>query len=116
MRERALARHVVDRLAEHPDKRFSDHKAWTAHLDVLGITALKVNPDPVMITTESALWGSIKAHGLLPNTVIVSDDAGTHPRPRPSALIDHRCHSYDRRCGQGTPRVLPLLPHFLLSC
>jgi hypothetical protein len=76
MRERALARHVVNRLAEHPDKRFSDHKAWTAHLDALGITALKVNPDPVMIATESALWGSIKAHGLLPNTVIVSDDAG----------------------------------------
>jgi hypothetical protein len=76
MRERALARHVVDRLAEHPDKEFSDHKAWNAHLDALGITALKVNPDPVLIATESALWGSVKAHGLLPNTVIVSDDAG----------------------------------------
>jgi hypothetical protein len=30
----------------------------------------------VMIATESALWGSIQAHGLLPNAVIVSDDAG----------------------------------------
>src|SRR5208337_4629577 len=76
MRERALARHVIDRLAEHPDKQFSDHKAWSAHLDALGITALKVNPDPVLIATEGALWGSVKAHGLLPNTVIVSDDAG----------------------------------------
>lgn len=28
------------------------------------------------IATEGALWGSRKAHGLLPNTVIVSDDAG----------------------------------------
>jgi hypothetical protein len=76
MRERALARHVIDRLAEHPDKQFSDHKAWSAHLDALGITALKVNPDPVLIATEGALWGSVRAHGLLPNTVIVSDDAG----------------------------------------
>jgi hypothetical protein len=76
MRERALARHVIDRLAEHPDKQFSDHKAWNAHLDALGIAALKVNPNPVLIATEGALWGSVKAHGLLPNTVIVSDDAG----------------------------------------
>jgi hypothetical protein len=76
MRERALARHVIDRLAEHPEKQFSDHKAWNAHLDALGIAALKVNPDPVLIATEGALWGSVKAHGLLPNTVIVSDDAG----------------------------------------
>jgi hypothetical protein len=30
----------------------------------------------VLIATEGALWGSVKAHGLLPNTVIVSDDAG----------------------------------------
>jgi len=76
MRERALARHVIDRLAEHPDKQFSDHQTWIAHLDALGITALKVNPDPVLIATEGALWGSAKAHGLLPNTVIVSDGAG----------------------------------------
>ena len=30
----------------------------------------------MLIATEGALWGSIKAHGLLTNTVIVSDDAG----------------------------------------
>jgi hypothetical protein len=76
MRERALARHVIDRLAQHPDKQFSDQKTWNAHLDALGITALKVTPNPVLIATEGALWGSVKAHGLLPNTVIVSDDAG----------------------------------------
>ena len=28
------------------------------------------------IATEGALWGSVKAHGLLTDTVIVSDDAG----------------------------------------
>jgi len=76
MRERALAAHVIARLVEHPDRRFADQKAWNAHLERLGISALKVNPDPVLIATEGALWGSIKAHGFLPNTVIVSDDAG----------------------------------------
>jgi Transposase IS66 family len=76
MRERALAAHVIARLVEHPDKCFSNRKAWNAHLDALGVTALKVNPDPVLIATEGALWGSVKAHGLLPDTVIVSDDAG----------------------------------------
>jgi hypothetical protein len=76
MRERALAGPVVARLAEHPDRFFADRSAWSAHLDRLGIAALKVNPDPVTIATEGALWGSVKAHGFLPDTVIVSDDAG----------------------------------------
>jgi hypothetical protein len=76
MCQRNLAAPVITRLAEHPDRQFIDHNAWTAHLKKLGITDLKVSPDPVEIATEGALWGSIKAHGLLPNTVIVSDDAG----------------------------------------
>jgi hypothetical protein len=76
MRERALAAHVIARLVEHPDRHFCDRNAWNAHLDARGITALNVNPNPVLIATEGALWGSVKAHGLLPDTVIVSDDAG----------------------------------------
>jgi hypothetical protein len=36
--------------------------------DALGISALKVTPDAVLIATEDALWRSIKAHGFLPNT------------------------------------------------
>jgi hypothetical protein len=76
MRERALAAHVAVRLAAHPDRHFSDRKAWNAHLDALGIATPKVNPDSVLMATEGALWGSVKAHGLLPDTVIVSDDAG----------------------------------------
>ncbi len=76
MRQRALAGPVVARLAEHPDRFFADRAAWTAHLDQLGISALKVTPDPVTIATEGALWGSVKAHDFLPNTAIVSDDAG----------------------------------------
>ena len=76
MRERALAGPVIARLLEHPDRWFADQTAWKGHLDKLGISALKVNPDPVLIATEGALWGSVKAHGFLSDAVIVSDDAG----------------------------------------
>src|SRR5215475_12897401 len=76
MRERALADHVIARLLEHPARSFADQMAWNTHLEKLGIFALKVNPDPVLIATEGALWGSVKAHGFLSDTVIVSDDAG----------------------------------------
>ena len=76
MRNRSLAGPVIRMLAEAGDKRFADQAAWQAHLERLGITDLKVTPDPVLIATEGALWGSVKAHGLLPDTVIVSDDAG----------------------------------------
>jgi hypothetical protein len=76
MRGRALAGPVIRLLAGHEDKHFADRAAWQAHIDRLGIAALKVSPDPVLIATEGALWGSVKAHGLLKDTVIVSDDAG----------------------------------------
>jgi hypothetical protein len=76
MRQRNLAGPVIARLAAHPVQHFPDEAAWRSHLERLGITALAVTPDPVRIATEGALWGSIKAHGLLPDTVILSDDAG----------------------------------------
>ena len=76
MRERALAGPVIRTLAEQPERQFADQAAWLDHLQRLGVTALAVTPDPVQIATEGALWGSIQAHGLLPETVIVSDDAG----------------------------------------
>ena len=76
MRGRDLSGAVITRLAEHPHKHFPNTLAWRKHLDRLGIAALKVTPDPVCIATEGALWGSVKAHGFLPDTVIVSDDAG----------------------------------------
>src|SRR4051794_2910635 len=76
MRQRSLAGPVIARLAEHPEHRFDDEAAWMRHLERLGIAGLTVTPDPVRIATEGAAWGSIKAHGLLPDTVILSDDAG----------------------------------------
>ena len=76
MRARALAGPVIARLSEHQNRVFADRAAWSAHLERLGLAALKVHPDPVLIATEGALWGSIKAHGLLASAVVVSDDAG----------------------------------------
>src|SRR5436305_2050582 len=76
MRRRSLAGSVIARLAEHAERHFADEAAWLRHLERLGIGALTVTPDPVKIATEGAVWGSIKAHGLLPDTVILSDDAG----------------------------------------
>jgi hypothetical protein len=76
MRARHLAGPLIARLAADGGKRFADAAAWTAHLERLGLTGLKVAPDPVRVATEGALWGSIVDHGLLGDAVILSDDAG----------------------------------------
>ena len=76
MHEHALAAPVIARLAGHGKRQFADPIAWQRHLKRLRIPTLQVTPDPVCIATEGALWGSVKAHGFLPETVIVSDDAG----------------------------------------
>ena len=76
MRERHLAQYIIDRLAAHPARQFADTEAWKAHLDGLGISELKVSPNPVTIATEGSLWGAVISHGFLKNTVILSDDAG----------------------------------------
>src|SRR3954466_3717091 len=75
-RRRSLAGPVIARLAEHAGRHFADEVAWLRHLERLGIAGLTVTPDAVRIATEGAVWGSVKAHGLLPDTVILSDDAG----------------------------------------
>jgi hypothetical protein len=76
MHQRHLSAPVIAKLAEHPERRFADAQAWAAHLDVLGITEMKVHPDPVMIATEGALWGAVLDHGFLDGTIVLSDDAG----------------------------------------
>jgi hypothetical protein len=76
MRQRALAGPVIAKLAAHPERHFEDTGAWMRHLERLGVTALSVTPDPVRIATEGSVWGSVKAHGLLPDTTVLSDDAG----------------------------------------
>ena len=75
MQQRSLSASVRNLLTDAEEKHFPDRATWQAHLDQLGITALNVTPDTVRLSTEGALWGCISAHGLLTNTVIVSDDA-----------------------------------------
>jgi hypothetical protein len=76
MSERSLAGSLIARLKDHPLKYFADEAAWLEHLQALGLTDLGVLPDPVTIATEGALFGALKDHGLLGDTVIVSDGAG----------------------------------------
>ena len=67
---------VIARLEGHPQRVFADQVAWQAHLERLGIRGMESSLGPARLATEGALWGAIQAHGLLPGTVIVSDDAG----------------------------------------
>ena len=76
MGQRNLAGPLIARLAGADRQHFADRAAWMGHLKALGITALRVQPDPVKIATEGALWGAITDHGLLKDSVILSDDAG----------------------------------------
>jgi Transposase IS66 family len=76
MKERQLPQPVIDRFADHEQRIFSCPETWERHLQALGLTGLNVTPDPVQIASEGALWGAIRHQGLLPDTVIVSDDAG----------------------------------------
>jgi hypothetical protein len=76
MRRRALPEHAIARLAGHPQKRFLGARSWQRHLDRLGISRLKHSLEPVRLASEGAVWGSIVSHGLLLDTVVVSDDAG----------------------------------------
>ncbi|MBP1184185.1 transposase [Methylobacterium sp. PvR107] len=85
MRTRALAGPFLAALAAHPTRTFPDTPAWQAHLAALGFDARAVTPDPVQVATEGALWGAIRHHGLMPDTVVVSDGAGQF-RVGPHAL------------------------------
>jgi len=75
MREHKLPQATIARFGEN-EQRFAGRDAFMAHLQRLGLTDLKVRPDPVQIATEAALWGSIAEQGLLKDAVIVSDGAG----------------------------------------
>ncbi len=76
MRRHSLSAPLIASLAAQPQTDFADQKAWLAHLDRLGFTALDVTPDPVRVATEGALWGSVQSHKFLRDTVVLSDDAG----------------------------------------
>jgi hypothetical protein len=76
MRERGLSQIVLDKFASHKDRIFQSPDDWEQHLQALGLSTLKVTPDPVLIANEAALWGAIRHQGLLQDAVVISDDAG----------------------------------------
>jgi Transposase IS66 family len=76
MRARGLAGPVIAQLTDHPDHRFADEASWMAHLEALGVSQRADWLDPRRLASEGALWGAIQAHGLVPDTVILSDEAG----------------------------------------
>jgi hypothetical protein len=47
MRGRDLAGPVISQLATHQQTRFADQAAWQSHLDQLGISVMRVTPDPI---------------------------------------------------------------------
>jgi transposase IS66 family protein len=71
-----LPQGVIDKLAGHASLVFRSREEWMDHLRALGLTELRITPDPVRVASEAALWGAIEAEGLLARAVIVSDDAG----------------------------------------
>ncbi|MGD0187044.1 MAG: transposase [Roseiarcus sp.] len=76
MKERGMPQIVIDKFAHCKDRVFSSPEEWERHLRELGLSELKVLPDPILIASEGALWGAVRHQGLLPDTVVVSDDAG----------------------------------------
>ena len=71
-----LAHGVIDALQGAEQLDFASAAEWMAHLCALGLTQMRVQPDPVRVASEAALWGALQAEGLLAGAVIVSDDAG----------------------------------------
>jgi hypothetical protein len=72
-RRQKLPAAVVDRLRQGP-QAFADAIAWQGRLRALGITS----PRHVRIASEGALLGSLIAHGVSPEVVILSDGAGQY--------------------------------------
>lgn len=56
-------------------QHFSNQVPYKAHLADKGIDIF--DRQQIGIHPEAGLWGSIRHHGLMGNTVIVSDDAGS---------------------------------------
>jgi hypothetical protein len=82
-----LSAAVVDKLRQGP-QAFVDTAAWQSRLRELGITRLR----HIRIATEGALLGSLIAHGVSPELVILSDGA-----PQYDVLVDAACWLHAER-------------------
>lgn len=101
MKGRNLSAGAIARLEASRDRHFTSQTAFLAHLQALGLTGLKAQPDPVRIAQEGALWGAIAHHGLLRDSVILSDDAGQFKLARHALCWIHAerlIHKLDAFC------------------
>ena len=70
---------MIARLATHPDQGSRSQLEWWQHLLRCSIN---IFDRPLLQTlNEAATWGAIRHHGLMENTVVVSDDAGQFRSP-----------------------------------
>src|SRR5271157_5434188 len=76
MRAANLAHGVIDALTGAQVLEFACEADWRAHVRALGLSELRVTPDPVRAASEVALWGAICAEDRLAGAVILSDHAG----------------------------------------
>ncbi|MBA1158915.1 IS66 family transposase [Microvirga mediterraneensis] len=74
LRRQPVEAAVIARLAAHPDQVFSSQMAWWQHLLRCSINIF--DRTLLQALNEAATWGAIRHHGLMANTVVVSDDAG----------------------------------------
>jgi hypothetical protein len=96
--------HVINQLAVHQLARFTDHATRQTHLESLDIRTSQVTPDPIYTSTEGAPWGSIPAHGMLCEIVIVSDGTGQFAVGRPA---QHQRLQTRRPCPFHQAQVQP---------
>ena len=90
MRAGNLAHDIIDRFGGQALRVFGSHEEWMDHLRALGLTELRVTPDPVRLASEAALWGAIEAEGLLAQAVIVLRRRRPVPRRRPRPVLGSR--------------------------
>ena len=77
MRAANLAHGVIDTLTGADVLEFGSEAEWMAHLAALGLTELRVAPDPVRAASEGAAHGARSAPRIgSASAVILSDDAG----------------------------------------
>ncbi len=72
MEEHGLAQKWLCVLQAQGERIFEDDQAWETFLQSEGMIGARVR----QIVTEGALLGSVVQHGIAPNLVILSDDAG----------------------------------------
>ncbi|MHC4917581.1 MAG: IS66 family transposase, partial [Planctomycetota bacterium] len=111
MKGRNLSAGAIARLEASKNRHFTSQSAFLAHLQALGLTRLTVQPDPVRIAQEGALWGAIAHHGLLRDSVILSDDAGQFKLARHALCwihaerLIHKLEAFSDRQHQAKERI-----------